>query len=444
MNLSIDNSYLELLRPGFTRISLPFFINENELAFVMEAIKMVATEGWKLLPQYLVDLDTGEWRHHSNPISKDRKWLGSIRYVDGKMTMSERRISGPGLFPQSYAECLQTARNLFNRARKSAMRNPYPDQGITFDSRAEKLRWFMTPQEAQDMLTSNSQNVKQTVPFDPVKVSMSRRRADSAASFPISPTSSPRHYSLPAIDDPRILGCSSPVPYFVQDINTVYYSQGPQVNFAVGECVNSHIMSPMPSPLTFRERCFSLGAPNVSPPILSPQTRASLGINPTSHPVRSRNCSCSSQNEMHSLDSDLNMSPTHSINVLSASTIDVSQVGRSSPVPDLQTYVAERAKEMAVEMATNIKSEIREVISIVEDGLENNDLYSIEKHGSGSEDGRSESISAVEVAEYLGKLHFFVEIEDIPYWSSYRMTAINCPFSLRMRETRAGSCSNTE
>lgn len=368
----------------------------------MEAIKMVATEGWKLLPQYIVDLDTGEWRHHANSISKDRKWLGSIRYTDGKMTMHERRISGPGHFPQSYSDCLQTARNIFNRARKTSMKNTYTDQTITFDARAEKLRWFMTPQEAQDMFATNSQAVKQVVPFDPAKVSSFKRRdnKDSVCLTPVSSTSSPRHYSLPAIDDHRIIGCSSPVPYFVQEVNPIYYTtaltQGP-VNFAVGETVNSTIFNPMPnSPLSFRERCFSLGAPQVSPPILSPQTRASLGIAPT----RQRTFSYSNPNEQHSLESDQNMSPTHSLNVLS-----FDQLGRGSPVPpDLQSIVTEMTKELA----TNIKSEIREVISIVEDGLENTDSvdlsFATEKHGSGSDDGRSDSISANEVAEYLEKV----------------------------------------
>jgi hypothetical protein len=52
-------------------------------------------------------------------VFRDRKWLGSIRYVDGKMTVNERRVSGHGTFPpQDYAECLQTARNIFNKARK--------------------------------------------------------------------------------------------------------------------------------------------------------------------------------------------------------------------------------------------------------------------------------------------------------------------------------------
>jgi hypothetical protein len=412
LDLGVENSNLELLRPGFTRISLPYHINDAELAFIMEAVKMVATEGWKLLPQYVVDLETGQWRHHTNAMSKDRKWLASIRYVDGKMTMNERRISGPGLFPQSYQECLQTARNLFNRARKTANRNPYTDQGIAFDARGEKLRWFMLQHEAQNILTSNAQNIKQKVPFDPVSYSGSKRtechRKDqdhAANNPPVSNSGSPRHFSLPSIDDPRILTCSSPVPYFLQDVNGLYYPQlsQPTVNFAVGETVNSANLNHLQQNFA-RERCLSLGAPNISPPVLSPQTRVSLGM----RHFRQRNFSYSSQNELHSLESDANVSPTHSLNVLSSSSYESNQVGRASPAPDIQTYVTEMTKELA----TNIKSEIREVISRVEDVLENTDSIDIscmpsfcyEKHGSGSEDGRSDSISANEVAEYIGKV----------------------------------------
>lgn len=63
-----EHSSYELLRPGFTRLSLPYFMSEPEVMFVMEAVKMVATEGWKLLPQYIVNPETGEWRHHTNSV----------------------------------------------------------------------------------------------------------------------------------------------------------------------------------------------------------------------------------------------------------------------------------------------------------------------------------------------------------------------------------------
>lgn len=76
-------------------------------------------------------------------------------------------------------------------------------------------------------------------------------------------------------------------------------------------------------------------------------------------------------------------------------------MGRSSPAPDLQTYVTEMTKELA----TNIKSEIREVTRKVEDVLESSTEAVNEKHCSGSsDDGRSDSISANEVAEYIEKV----------------------------------------
>ena len=38
-------------RPGFTRLNLPYFISEEQLDFVLQAVVMVTEHGWKLLPQ---------------------------------------------------------------------------------------------------------------------------------------------------------------------------------------------------------------------------------------------------------------------------------------------------------------------------------------------------------------------------------------------------------
>lgn len=38
-------------RPGFTRINFPYFLDEDALDFTLEAVKLVAEHGWKLLPQ---------------------------------------------------------------------------------------------------------------------------------------------------------------------------------------------------------------------------------------------------------------------------------------------------------------------------------------------------------------------------------------------------------
>lgn len=225
-----EETNAEGLRPGFAKLSFPFFMSEAEVAFVLEALKMVATEGWKLLPQYVLNPDTGEWRHHTNSVFKERKWLSTIRYTDGKMNASERRVSGTGVLPQNYGDCLQTARNIFNRARKMAQRYPLQiDRSYNFVSeRFESLRWFMLPSEAQDLLLGNSQNVKQDVPFNPMlswskhghhtpttthdslvnslALANSIRRLNSdiprTGNVPISPNS-PRHRSLPALSSAR-------------------------------------------------------------------------------------------------------------------------------------------------------------------------------------------------------------------------------------------------
>lgn len=69
-------------------------MSENELAFILEALKMVATEGWKILPQYVVNSETGQWRHHTCSALRDKRSLYSLRFNDGQITAHERRISG--------------------------------------------------------------------------------------------------------------------------------------------------------------------------------------------------------------------------------------------------------------------------------------------------------------------------------------------------------------
>uniref|UniRef100_A0A182P307 Uncharacterized protein n=1 Tax=Anopheles epiroticus TaxID=199890 RepID=A0A182P307_9DIPT len=224
------------LHPGYTRITFPFFMPESEVGFILEALKMVATEAWKLLPQYEVDERTGEWRHHSNSLAKERKWLGAIRYIDGKMLFSDRRISGPGSFPQNYSDCLQTARNLFNRARKMAQRSTTEEIVLKLPNVAmEKLRWYMLSGEAHELLLGHSHNVKNTVPFDPTRI------PENSSLMLIH-----RHHSLSALDIKRFKSRSLPAsplqisnrrqtsssPY--QSHSPTPTSSPPMVRFSVG------------------------------------------------------------------------------------------------------------------------------------------------------------------------------------------------------------------
>lgn len=41
-------------RPGVTRLSFPYFMSDDIITFVVEAVAMVAEHGWKLLPQVML------------------------------------------------------------------------------------------------------------------------------------------------------------------------------------------------------------------------------------------------------------------------------------------------------------------------------------------------------------------------------------------------------
>lgn len=263
--LNDESMNVENLRPGFIRITFPFFMNDGEVGYILEALKMVATEAWKLLPQYEVDEKTGEWRHHSNSLAKERKWLQSIRYNDGKMLFSDRRISSPGGFPQNFADCLQTARNLFNRARKMAQKSTVDENLYLKLSRepAEKLRWYMLPGEAHELLLGHSQNVKHSVPFDPTKASdphslinMFQHRTNSLSALDV------RRYqksqSLPGTPQPTKLSisppkCSSPLPSKHHEYAS---PPSPIVRFSLGgevTCATSFPQSPQIDRLIARD-----------------------------------------------------------------------------------------------------------------------------------------------------------------------------------------------
>ncbi|XP_077996843.1 uncharacterized protein LOC144450147 [Glandiceps talaboti] len=62
---------LEALRPGFSRINLPYFMHDAVIDYVLDAIDQLANHGWKLLPLYRFNPTTGAWEpRHEQQITK--------------------------------------------------------------------------------------------------------------------------------------------------------------------------------------------------------------------------------------------------------------------------------------------------------------------------------------------------------------------------------------
>ena len=53
----------EGIKPGWVRVNFNYFISEPVFEYVIEAVNLVAGEGWRLLPDYRFDIHTGIWRH---------------------------------------------------------------------------------------------------------------------------------------------------------------------------------------------------------------------------------------------------------------------------------------------------------------------------------------------------------------------------------------------
>lgn len=49
----------ELVRPGVVRVSLSYYFSQEKLDKLVAALEFVATDGWRLLPEYMFWADTG-------------------------------------------------------------------------------------------------------------------------------------------------------------------------------------------------------------------------------------------------------------------------------------------------------------------------------------------------------------------------------------------------
>ena len=57
----------EILKHGFVRLSFPYFMSDADIRYVLDAVELVASEGWRLLPLYGFDAKQGGWFHRQSP-----------------------------------------------------------------------------------------------------------------------------------------------------------------------------------------------------------------------------------------------------------------------------------------------------------------------------------------------------------------------------------------
>lgn len=140
---------VEVIRPGFVRINFNYFVTEEEVQYVLDAVDFIAKEGWKLLPKYAFRTDTNEWHHLNFKKLPGRKWLGDISYASGKMEYP-KRIKETQIL-SNLRDYLVEAQNIVDQAVEEYKENrffeDYKNDHILLRDDAEKLRWFVYPEE---------------------------------------------------------------------------------------------------------------------------------------------------------------------------------------------------------------------------------------------------------------------------------------------------------
>jgi selenocysteine lyase/cysteine desulfurase len=83
----------EGIKPGWVRVNFNYFVSDVVVDYIVDAVRLVARDGWRLLADYRFDIAGGRWRHRDGlvepPIS-----LRAISYADGCPRFPSERLTG--------------------------------------------------------------------------------------------------------------------------------------------------------------------------------------------------------------------------------------------------------------------------------------------------------------------------------------------------------------
>ena len=76
------------LRIGFTRVNFNYFIGDDEINYILDAIEFIAKYGWMMLPHYSFDKKKGIWlnRECVDRPCEIRSFLKEVDYSKGFMS----------------------------------------------------------------------------------------------------------------------------------------------------------------------------------------------------------------------------------------------------------------------------------------------------------------------------------------------------------------------
>ena len=129
------------LKPGWVRLGFNYFFNTETVDFIIKAVSLIAKEGWKLLPQYTFNEQTGLWRH----VSKTSVIGPDLTRLSVGTGNSEKQVGRDGLNDLTLDDVYQRAVDVFERSAEFKGFET-EREASAFDQR-EELRWFYRPED---------------------------------------------------------------------------------------------------------------------------------------------------------------------------------------------------------------------------------------------------------------------------------------------------------
>jgi selenocysteine lyase/cysteine desulfurase len=133
----------EGIKPGWVRVNFNYFISEAVFDYLLEAVHLVADQGWKLLGDYRFDPASGLWRHRRGPVEPPLR-LGDLRYdAQGRLRAGSAHATASDAALAGYLD----------QARRLLAAHPAATDGDGgaggqlpgLSADFEELRWFVLP-----------------------------------------------------------------------------------------------------------------------------------------------------------------------------------------------------------------------------------------------------------------------------------------------------------
>lgn len=123
------------LRPGWVRLNFNYFISEAEFHYLLDALCLIARDGWRLLPHYALDPETGLWRYRGDtpPLPVD---FDAIDFMSDQPVKNTRALPAP-----DFAALMAAAGGILDSAGSSQLQRGGQASRRQIDP-DDPLRWF--------------------------------------------------------------------------------------------------------------------------------------------------------------------------------------------------------------------------------------------------------------------------------------------------------------